>query len=262
MWTFVWFSLGPPSTEEPHSVFEMPSSAVGRCVFVVSIPIKVLLYLTVPDCRRARWRKWVIVTFILSLVWLSLFSYLMVWMITIIGKDLSLLSVCLCLSLTACLTSCLSLSSLCLFLLYSLSLCLFVCLSLSQSICSHFSLVFLLSLSLSLKYQQSCKLLIYRYLNIYFVCDLVLECWFILITRNVEISELTYSLSSMLIFFFALNWIFKLTSDNNLKFWKIDCVVIYRLHITYTRHNNGPDLCCLWGQSTRRDIQSHSRQRR
>lgn len=80
--------IGPPSTEEPHSVFEMPSSAVGRCVFVVSIPIKVLLYLTVPDCRRARWRKWVIVTFILSLVWLSLFSYLMVWMITIIGYTL------------------------------------------------------------------------------------------------------------------------------------------------------------------------------
>lgn len=90
MWTFVWFSLGQPSTEEPHSVFEMPSSAIGRCVFVVSVPIKVLLYLTVPDCRHTRWRKWVIVTFILSLVWLSLFSYLMVWMITIIGKDLLL----------------------------------------------------------------------------------------------------------------------------------------------------------------------------
>lgn len=155
MWTFVWFSLGPPSTEEPHSVFEMPSSAVGRCVFVVSIPIKVLLYLTVPDCRRARWRKWVIVTFILSLVWLSLFSYLMVWMITIIGKDLSL-------------------SSLCHFLLYSLSLCLSVC------------------LSLSLKYQQFCKLLIY--INLYFVFDLALEWWLILIpriSRNIRINILS-----------------------------------------------------------------------
>lgn len=138
-------------------MFEMPSSVVGRCVFVVSVPIKVLLYLTVPDCRRARWRKWVIVTFILSLVWLSLFSYLMVWMITIIGKDLSL-------------------SSLCLFLLYSLSLS--VCLSLSLTVyllsfLSCLSFVSLLSLSLSLKYQQSCKLLIY--INLYFVFDLALE---------------------------------------------------------------------------------------
>lgn len=124
-------------------MFEMPSSAVGRCVFVVSVPIKVLLYLTVPDCRRARWRKWVIVTFILSLVWLSLFSYLMVWMITIIGKSLS---VSLSLSLH------LSSPLLPVFFLLSFSICLFSfshCLSIMLSSLSFYPPLFSLSLSLS-----------------------------------------------------------------------------------------------------------------
>lgn len=148
MWTFVWFSLGQPSTEEPHSVFEMPSSAIGRCVFVVSVPIKVLLYLTVPDCRHTRWRKWVIVTFILSLVWLSLFSYLMVWMITIIGKDLLL-------SLFPSLSPFLSPPLFFLSPISHLSLTpLSFLFSLSPLCLSPF-------LSLSQKFQQPCSLLIY-----------------------------------------------------------------------------------------------------
>lgn len=81
--------LGPKSNEEPESVFKMPAGVGRRSLFVVSLPIKVLLYLTVPDCRRPRWRKYVILTFSLSLVWLSVFSYIMVWMITVIGNTLS-----------------------------------------------------------------------------------------------------------------------------------------------------------------------------
>ncbi|XP_062603275.1 sodium/potassium/calcium exchanger 3-like [Saccostrea cucullata] len=77
--------IGPKPTEEPESVFEMPAGCIRRGIFVVCLPIKVLLYLTVPDCRRARWRRCFILTFSISLVWLSVFSYVMVWMITIIG---------------------------------------------------------------------------------------------------------------------------------------------------------------------------------
>ncbi|XP_056005153.1 probable sodium/potassium/calcium exchanger CG1090 [Ostrea edulis] len=80
--------IGPRSNEEPESVFEMPAGCIRRSIFVISVPIKVLLYLTVPDCRRQRWRKCFILTFSLSLVWLSVFSYIMVWMITIIGYTL------------------------------------------------------------------------------------------------------------------------------------------------------------------------------
>ncbi|KAK3095228.1 hypothetical protein FSP39_011870 [Pinctada imbricata] len=76
--------------EEPDSVFAVPESCCMKIVWFVCLPIKFLLYITIPDCRYKRWRKWFIVTFIMSLVWLCLFSYVMVWMITIIGYTLNI----------------------------------------------------------------------------------------------------------------------------------------------------------------------------
>ncbi|GFO16432.1 sodium/potassium/calcium exchanger [Plakobranchus ocellatus] len=60
----------------------------GRCAYFIwfmSLPLNALMFITIPDCRRDSMRKWFLVTFLMSLVWLSLFSFLMVWMITIIG---------------------------------------------------------------------------------------------------------------------------------------------------------------------------------
>ena len=64
-------------------------------------PIKLLFYYTIPDCRQPRfilyfcfinfivfddrWFQWYPITFIMSIVWLCVFTYLMVWMVTIIG---------------------------------------------------------------------------------------------------------------------------------------------------------------------------------
>ena len=39
---------------------------------------------TMPDCRG----RWYPVTFMISMLWISFYSYFMVWMITIIGKCL------------------------------------------------------------------------------------------------------------------------------------------------------------------------------
>ncbi|KAK3595307.1 hypothetical protein CHS0354_004456 [Potamilus streckersoni] len=76
--------------EEPESVFAFPSVWWKRVLFISCLPLKILLYLTIPDCRRPRWKKFFIITFIMSLVWLSLYSYLMVWMITLIGYTLNI----------------------------------------------------------------------------------------------------------------------------------------------------------------------------
>ena len=43
--------------------------------------------MTMHDCRKERLRKYFMITFIVSLGWLTALSYLMVWMITIIGKS-------------------------------------------------------------------------------------------------------------------------------------------------------------------------------
>ncbi len=55
-------------------------------------PIYLICWLTIPDCRIEIKQKWFYITFIMSCVWISVFSYLLIWMITIIGTfDLYLL---------------------------------------------------------------------------------------------------------------------------------------------------------------------------
>ncbi|XP_069140170.1 probable sodium/potassium/calcium exchanger CG1090 [Argopecten irradians] len=70
---------------EPESVFAWPESWWKQMFYVIAIPLKILLFISIPDCRLPRWRRWFVVTFIMCLVWLTIFSYIMVWMITVIG---------------------------------------------------------------------------------------------------------------------------------------------------------------------------------
>ena len=71
---------------ESHLVCRAPKGRFKCFLWGLCLPISLLLCVTVPDCRRVRRRKWFWITFTMSLVWLSVFSFLMIWMITIIGK--------------------------------------------------------------------------------------------------------------------------------------------------------------------------------
>ncbi|XP_033756814.1 sodium/potassium/calcium exchanger 3-like [Pecten maximus] len=71
--------------DEPESVFAWPDAWWKRALYIIAIPLKIVLFISVPDCRKPRWRRWFVVTFIMCLVWLTIFSYIMVWMITVIG---------------------------------------------------------------------------------------------------------------------------------------------------------------------------------
>ncbi|XP_068128615.1 sodium/potassium/calcium exchanger 5 [Hyperolius riggenbachi] len=76
--------------EDPPSVFTMPDDDVKRILWVLSLPIITLLYLTVPDCRRKAWHNWFILTFIMAAVWISGVTYILVWMVTIVGETLGI----------------------------------------------------------------------------------------------------------------------------------------------------------------------------
>ncbi|XP_069480902.1 sodium/potassium/calcium exchanger 5 isoform X2 [Ambystoma mexicanum] len=75
-------------SEDPPSVYSMPESDFTRILWVLSLPIITLLFLTTPDCRRQFWKKWFILTFLMSAVWISTFTYILVWMVTIVGETL------------------------------------------------------------------------------------------------------------------------------------------------------------------------------
>ncbi|XP_069812696.1 sodium/potassium/calcium exchanger 5 [Dendropsophus ebraccatus] len=76
--------------DDPPSVFTMPENDFKRILWVLSLPIITLLYLTVPDCRRRSWKRWFILTFIMSAVWISGVTYILVWMVTIVGETLGI----------------------------------------------------------------------------------------------------------------------------------------------------------------------------
>lgn len=76
------------SPADHPSVFTMPEEDMKRILWVLSLPITTLLYLTIPDCRRRFWRNWFMVTFFMSAAWISAITYVLVWMITIAGRYL------------------------------------------------------------------------------------------------------------------------------------------------------------------------------
>ncbi|KAI8482088.1 hypothetical protein Bbelb_401750 [Branchiostoma belcheri] len=74
-------AVGP----EPESPFSVPSQPWRRVLWVVGLPLTALLWGTVPDCRRDRWRRWYPVSFLMSVVWIGVFTYILVWTVTVIG---------------------------------------------------------------------------------------------------------------------------------------------------------------------------------
>ncbi|XP_058802878.1 probable sodium/potassium/calcium exchanger CG1090 [Phymastichus coffea] len=53
-------------------------------------PIHYTCRFTMPDCRQGKYRNWYPFTFCISMIWISFYSYFMVWMITIIGHTLGI----------------------------------------------------------------------------------------------------------------------------------------------------------------------------
>ncbi|XP_060595970.1 sodium/potassium/calcium exchanger 3-like isoform X2 [Ruditapes philippinarum] len=73
------------------SPWDIPDHPVGKIYWAVMLPMKCLMFVTIPDCRRhGIWRRLYMLTFALSIAWIAACSYLMVWMVTIIGDVLEI----------------------------------------------------------------------------------------------------------------------------------------------------------------------------
>uniref|UniRef100_A0A915PFK8 Sodium/calcium exchanger membrane region domain-containing protein n=1 Tax=Setaria digitata TaxID=48799 RepID=A0A915PFK8_9BILA len=67
-----------------------PSSTRARLSYLFLAPIMIPLYYTLPDSKNASSRKYFVITFVGSILWIALFSYLMVWWASIIGETLAI----------------------------------------------------------------------------------------------------------------------------------------------------------------------------
>lgn len=56
-----------------------------QVLYWIRVPLLATLEYTIPDCRSNLGSKVFLVTFAMSIWWTAIFSYLMVWMVTLIG---------------------------------------------------------------------------------------------------------------------------------------------------------------------------------
>ncbi|XP_066550428.1 sodium/potassium/calcium exchanger 4 isoform X2 [Amia ocellicauda] len=86
--------LEDKQSEEEEADFSSPFSVPGGCMnktkWLLSWPLLLILYFTIPNCAKPRWEKFFMLSFVLSTLWIAVFSYLMVWMVTVIGYTLGI----------------------------------------------------------------------------------------------------------------------------------------------------------------------------
>ena len=76
--------------QNEDSPLSVPQGFVSRVLWILALPVTCLFYVTIPDCRSERWEKWYLVSFFVSVVWIALLSYVLVWMVSIIGFTLGI----------------------------------------------------------------------------------------------------------------------------------------------------------------------------
>lgn len=76
--------------EEGYSLLTYPwgKSCFAQFTWIIIWPIHLLFRIAIPDCKKAKNNKIFPLTFIMCIVWIGSLSYVVAWMITIIGKIL------------------------------------------------------------------------------------------------------------------------------------------------------------------------------
>ncbi|XP_011334260.1 sodium/potassium/calcium exchanger 4 isoform X2 [Ooceraea biroi] len=65
-----------------------PDSTCEKIWWVITWPINLVLLITIPDCRKSKFKSWYVFTFIMCVMWIAISSYIIGWVITIIGDTL------------------------------------------------------------------------------------------------------------------------------------------------------------------------------
>ena len=67
--------------EEDETPLDMsfPEGLRQRITYILLFPLTFSLWMTLPDVRRPEKEKWFIITFMGSIIWIGVYSYLMVW---------------------------------------------------------------------------------------------------------------------------------------------------------------------------------------
>ncbi|CAK9805480.1 Sodium/potassium/calcium exchanger 5 [Anthophora quadrimaculata] len=67
------------------SMTKWPNSICERIWWLITWPINLVLLVTIPDCRRNTLKSYYPLTFIMCIIWIATTSYIVGWVITVIG---------------------------------------------------------------------------------------------------------------------------------------------------------------------------------
>ncbi|KAJ9582403.1 hypothetical protein L9F63_003256, partial [Diploptera punctata] len=76
----------------PSSLFHWPTGQQWwrQLAWLLVWPIHLVFLITIPDCEKPRFKRWFPLTFLMCIVWIGSLSYVVAWMITIIGDTLKI----------------------------------------------------------------------------------------------------------------------------------------------------------------------------
>lgn len=69
----------------PESPFVVPDRWYFKILWVFSLPVVCIFYVTIPDCRKPKWRSWYPMTLLTSTIWVALLTYIVMWLTVVIG---------------------------------------------------------------------------------------------------------------------------------------------------------------------------------
>lgn len=69
---------------------KLRDNPLSTCRWILQAPLLATLHYTVPDCRTSSGRKLFMLSFLMSIFWTAAFSYVMVWMVTLIGYTMGI----------------------------------------------------------------------------------------------------------------------------------------------------------------------------
>ncbi|XP_031328199.1 sodium/potassium/calcium exchanger Nckx30C-like isoform X3 [Photinus pyralis] len=83
----VCLQVGDTDDDTPEAMdMSWPSEARKRLTYILLAPIVFPLWLTLPDTRSPRGKKFFPITFLGSILWIAAYSYLMVWWANVVGR--------------------------------------------------------------------------------------------------------------------------------------------------------------------------------
>uniref|UniRef100_A0A0K8TR74 Sodium/potassium/calcium exchanger 5 n=1 Tax=Tabanus bromius TaxID=304241 RepID=A0A0K8TR74_TABBR len=85
-------TIGGDDVDENYSLIRYPKgkSCFRQITWVIIWPIHLLFFFTIPDCERPKLKKLFPLTFVMCIIWIGSLSYMVAWMITIIGDTLKI----------------------------------------------------------------------------------------------------------------------------------------------------------------------------